>query len=111
MDMRKFAGSAFIKLEDDRDGLPRVETITSVDEGNFGRPVLKFETGERLTLNATNVKALINAYGADDRDWIGCEIELFVGQTKYQGQYKDSILVRPFSPEKEPARSERAIPY
>jgi hypothetical protein len=45
------------------------------------------------------------AYGKDSRDWVGCRIELFGGETEYQGQKTDSVLVRPISPEKAPAAS------
>ena len=97
MDMRKYAGSRFLKLEDVI-RRPRVEKILDVAEGKFGKPDIKFESGNQLSANATNVKALIKAYGDDDRDWIGCEVELYAGQTDYQGGKKDSILVRPISP-------------
>ena len=102
MDMRKFTGSAFLKVDNLKDG-PRVEMIVAVTEGSYGRPVLKFEGGTCLSLNTTNVKTLVRAYGDNSADWIGTEVELYVGQTKYQGEYQDSILVRPISPEKSQA--------
>jgi hypothetical protein len=49
-------------------------------------------------LNQTNVRILIRAYGPESRDWIGREIELYIGPTTYRGQVQDSILVKPISP-------------
>jgi hypothetical protein len=102
MDMRQYAGSCFLKFEDVRDA-PRVEKILDVIPGKYGRPDLKFESGFCLSLNATNCKTLCLAFGDDSRDLIGCEIELYAGQTDYQGEKKDSILVKPPSPQKNPA--------
>lgn len=96
MDMRKYAGSPFIKFKDVHDKT-MMATIASVVDGKFDRPVLQFTSGEQLSLNATNVKALVRAYGDDSRDWVGCEIELYAGQTDYQNEKKDSVLVRPVS--------------
>jgi hypothetical protein len=99
MDMRKYAGSSFIRIEDVQSG-PREGTIVKVTEGRYGKPDLLFARGERLSLNATNVKTLIDAYGSSDQDWIGMNVELYAGTTRYQGQEKDSVLVRPISPGK-----------
>ena len=71
MDMRKFAGSRFITVDDLRDG-PREEVIISVEPGNYDRPVATFESGDKRSLNVTNVNTLIKAYGPNDKDWIGC---------------------------------------
>ena len=97
--MRKYAGSSFIGLDDVK-ARPIQATIVQFAEGNYGRPVLLLDTGQRFTVNKTNVDTLIAAYGDDDADLIGKRIELFAGFTKYQGAEKESVLVKPISPGK-----------
>jgi hypothetical protein len=97
MDMRKYMGSAFLKVEDVEEG-PRRVTIAKVGEGKFDKPVLTFDDSSRLSLNVTNSRALARAYGTDSRDWIGMEIELHLGTIEYQGQDSSAILVRPITP-------------
>jgi hypothetical protein len=96
MDMREYAGSNFIRVDDVR-GKPWRGRIRSVKIGQHDRPVVEFDTGERLTLNATNTKLMINAYGADSRDWVSVEVELFAGETMFNGTPRESVLVRPIS--------------
>jgi hypothetical protein len=72
--------------------------ITSAAEGQFDKLDLTFDDGTRLSLNVTNTRALARAYGTDDADWIGKEIELTVGEIEYQGKLQESILVKPISP-------------
>ena len=96
MDMRKFMGSAFLKVEDLEAG-PRRVTIAKVGEGKFDKPVLTFDDNSRLSLNVTNSRVLARAYGVDSRDWIGMEIELHLGSIDYQGQDTSAILVRPIT--------------
>src|SRR5215467_12239100 len=94
MNMSEYAGSAFIKLDDVR-GSPQRETIKDTKLGDYGRPNLVFESGNVLSLNKTNVRVLIKAYGEDSRDWNGCEVELSAGSTSYQGEERDSVRVKP----------------
>jgi hypothetical protein len=96
MDVSKFMGSAFLRLEEFEGR--RQDKIASVRVGDYDKLVLHLESGDRLSLNASNTKTLARAYGRDGRDWHGREIELFVGQVKFKGQMQDSILVRPISP-------------
>jgi hypothetical protein len=110
MDMSRYAGTSFLKFEDVAAG-PRQEKITGVDLGKYDKPILEFESGDRLSLNATNSKTLVRAYGAESDDWIGMVVELFPGQTEFQGKPQDSVLVRPISPgrpldERTPVKSE-----
>jgi hypothetical protein len=84
-----------------RDG-PRQETIVSVEPGKYDKPVATFESGDQLTLNKTNVRTLMNAYGEDSRDSVGCIIELFIGPAKYNGEQIESVVVKPISPPKPP---------
>jgi hypothetical protein len=54
--------------------------------------------GTSLTLNQTNAGILVRAYGPNSRDWIGREVELYLGQISYEGRAQDSIKVKPISP-------------
>jgi hypothetical protein len=99
MDMTKYSATEFVGFDDIRDHGARQETIVGVAKGNYERPVLEFASGDKFSLNKTNVRTLIRAYGPNDRDWIGLVIELYAGETLYQGQKKDSVLVRPVSPD------------
>jgi hypothetical protein len=97
MDMRKFNGEQFIKLDDVRGG-PLVLQIAVVKEGKFDRPEIVFESGEIFTVNVGNNNILIRTYGPDSSDWLGKEIELTLGQVKFKGELQDSIIVKPVSP-------------
>ena len=97
MDMREYIGATFIKVADVRDGPLRMQ-IAAIREGKFDKPDMMFESGEVLSLNATNTRILMRAYGQESADWIGKEIELAPGQTPFQGQLRDSVGVRPISP-------------
>ena len=108
MDMRKFSGSRFIPVDDLRDG-PREELIISVELGKYGRPVVTFESGDKLSLNATNVNTLIKAYGPNHEDWIGCAVELAIGPLKYNGVDKEGVVVKPISPRK-PVAAQTPLP-
>ena len=97
MDMRKYSGSAYLKLPDVR-AAPRRERIADVSEGKFGKPVITFESGARLSLGVTNNKTLIRAYGEDSDGWIGCDVDLRLGDVEVQGEPKEIVLVEPVSP-------------
>jgi hypothetical protein len=83
-DMSEYAGSRFIKY-DDVAGAPRRETIAAVRKGDFGRPVLVFASGFQLTVNTTNARTLVDAYGKDPRNYIGAVVEAYPGDTTYKG--------------------------
>jgi len=51
--MTKYAGSAFIKVANLAKG-PQHKTIEGIDEGQYGRPVITFADGKRLSVNVTN---------------------------------------------------------
>jgi hypothetical protein len=98
MDMRKFSGKNFVKVNDVRPG-PIKGKVTGVSEGKFGKPDLILESGDILSVNATNNKILMRAYGPNSDDWIGKEVELFLGEIKYQGEMQEAVLVRPILPQ------------
>jgi hypothetical protein len=97
MDMKKFCGSQFVKLADVEAG-PVRGVIADIREGKFGRPDMEFDTGEKLSLNATNNRVLVKEYGTDSDLWIGKEIELFKGMVEFGGEGQPAVLVRPISP-------------
>jgi hypothetical protein len=102
IDMRKYSGERFVKLDDVRAG-PLHETIAAVKAGKFDKPNLGFVSGAMLSLNATNNMTLLRHYGPNSDDWVNKEIELYAGQVEFQGRPLDAVLVRPISPALKPA--------
>jgi Type III restriction enzyme, res subunit len=96
MEMRKFAGSSFYKVADVRKG-PVQEKIAGIVMGKYGKPDAVFESGSKLSLNATNVKTLIRASGTDSEFWRDQTIELFEGEIEYQGKPQEAVLLRAVS--------------
>jgi hypothetical protein len=92
--MKQYAATSFIGLEDVANG-PRRDVIIGVSMGNFDRPVLELRSGDRFSANKTNVRALVKAYGDDSDGWINKVIELYAGETTYNGEKQNSVLVRP----------------
>lgn len=97
MDMREYAGGGYIKYKDVVESSLR-EKIVAIQEGNFDSKDLKFESGSLLSLNKTNARALARAYGWESDDWIGKEIELYAGETTFDKQPQQSVLIKPISP-------------
>jgi hypothetical protein len=97
MDTRKYAGPTFIGLGDVNGGALR-EQIAVVNLGKYDKLNVVFESGDILSLNATNVKILQKAYGVDSDLWIGKEGELYAGEVEYQKKMQPSVLIRPISP-------------
>jgi hypothetical protein len=98
VDMKKFCGSAFLKLAD-LEGGPRRVLISGVCEGKFGRPEMTLDDGSKFSVNATNARLLRAAYGDDSDDWLDKEVELYLGPVEYNGEKLTSILVKPISPQ------------
>jgi hypothetical protein len=113
LDMRQYRGGAYVKVDDVRDH-PLQERIAAVSEGQFGRPEITFESGRKLSVNATNTERLIDAYGWRSDDWIGHLLELYLGSIKYKGEDQDAVLVRPISkperPVEEPMKRKPNLP-
>jgi hypothetical protein len=100
MDMRKYSTTS-VKPDDVRDA-PRQERIVRVYEHvKFGCPVLEFESGDELLLNATNTRTLSKAYGWESDDWINHVIELVLGHYKDWNtdppEEKETVVVRAIS--------------
>jgi hypothetical protein len=95
--MKKYASSRFLKLDDVFDH-PRQETIIDVTDGKWDKPVLKFESGAQFSLNKVNTGDMIAAYGDESDGWKGVTIELFAGTVQYGGGSTDSVRIRPVTP-------------
>jgi hypothetical protein len=98
MNMKEYAGDMYLRVEDIRDSGPKRMKIDDVEEGQFDKPVLRLSDDTLLSINSTNAKTLIRAYGEESDDWLGKVVELYIGETQYRGAPKDSILVKPISP-------------
>ena len=97
MDMTKYSGPHYIKVDDVRDD-PIEERIAGVQEGKFGKPDLFLESGNVLSLNSTNNKTLMKAYGKTSDLWVAKTIRLFLGEIEYQGAPHEAVIVEPISP-------------
>jgi hypothetical protein len=98
MDIRdQMQSSGFIKVPDLANG-PERNVIDDVRPGRYERPDLFLQDGRMLSLNITNMRALASVWGTETDAWIGKEIELYVGKIQFQGELRDSVLVRPISP-------------
>lgn len=86
----------FIKADTVANG-PIRDTIADCKPGRYG-PDLHLQGGGILGLNQTNLRALRSAWGPESDNWVGKEVELYLGQTKWQGEVRDSVMVRTISP-------------
>jgi hypothetical protein len=98
MDVTKYVGKLFLKVDDIKASGPIRRTITKVSEGSFDKPDLTFDDGTQLSCGKINCGVLARAYGMKSNDWLGKEIELEVGKIKFQGEPQNVILVKPISP-------------
>jgi hypothetical protein len=96
MDMRQFKKPRFLKVDDIRDR-PRQARIAGCVMGQFKKPDLIFEDGDKLGLSATNADILSEAYGFESEEWAGHLIELYVGKGTFEGEDVDMVLVRPIT--------------
>jgi hypothetical protein len=71
--------------------------IDRVEEGKFGKLNLIFEDSTAASLNATNSRALVKAFGADTDGWLGHVVEMAGGEIEYQGKMQPAILIKPIS--------------
>jgi hypothetical protein len=101
MDMRKF-NSGFIKADDVRDGPFQACIINVTISEKYNRPVLELDNGEQFTVNATNNRVLIRAYGPNDEDWRGHTIEFSLGYYKDWNtdppEEKETVVLKAISP-------------
>lgn len=82
MDMRQYAPK-YIRPDSVRDGPIMTRILAVLDEPDrYGRPVIELENGSQFSVNETNLKILINAWGHESDAWIGQEIELSLSTYK-----------------------------
>jgi hypothetical protein len=109
----KYAGSTYIKLDDVHDKPPLRERISFVKEetGKFGdRLVAFFESGRKLSLNATSVGILCRDIDQDTDHWTGRNLEVFAGEVDTKSGRTDAVLVRVLDGETPPADPPKAPP-
>jgi hypothetical protein len=106
--LRDYSGEYFIKLDDVREK-PLRRRITNVRKGNYDKLELVFDSGEVLSLNATNTRALSRVYGGSSDALIGKVVDLEHGQLRYQGADHDAVLVKPIT-QPEPPPFDDEIP-
>jgi hypothetical protein len=99
--LRDYSGEYFIKADDVREK-PLRRRIADVRKGNYEKLELVFDSGEVLSLNATNTRALSRVYGGSSDELIGKVVELYLGQLRYQGADHDAVLVRAITPPEKP---------
>jgi hypothetical protein len=100
LDMRQFASARFIKPADVEGG-PIRSRIAFVKIGEkYGRPEITLANGDVLSLNKTNVRILIQAYGPNEVDWYDQEVEFYHGKFRDRETEKEepTVSVRPISP-------------
>ena len=100
----QYASAGFIKVDDLADG-PEQKTIVAIGDGRYEKPVATFDDGRKLSLNGTNVSALIPVLGKNRKDWIGQRVELYVGTLRYNGNDNPAVLVRALNPSPAAART------
>jgi hypothetical protein len=98
MDMSKYYGIVFLKVDDIKTSGPIRVKIAGIEEGRFGKPNLMFEDGSQLSLNATDARVLARVYGTNSDHWIDKQVKLALGEISYQGTPQETILVEPILP-------------
>lgn len=97
-DTEKYTKSPFIKGEELEEGERTIVTIKAANEVDFPSgdtvPVLEFlELDQKLTLNKTRVKKLVEMLGDDTDTWIGQKIAIYRIDVTYQGKSMPGVAV------------------
>jgi len=97
-DTTRYTQNPFLKGEDLEEGERLVVTIKSAEEANFPSgdtvPILEFlEMDQKLTLNKTRIKKLVEILGEDTSDWIGKKIALYPVDVQYNGKTMLGVAV------------------
>ena len=109
MKMSEYAGTKYIGLADVADG-PMRAIIAEIGMGDYEKPIATFASGAKFSLNKTNVRTLIDAYGDDGREWAGYEIELRADEVMVKGKPQACILVTAISSARAAASTATAAP-
>jgi hypothetical protein len=106
---RKYAGSPFISLKDLKDKPPlleKIEFVTEEVDGKFGdRLVATFESGKRLSLNATSVGILMRDIDPDYDRWVGHRVKVHAAEIDFKNGKTTAVLVEPIDVEKPPSKA------
>jgi len=97
MDMRKYA-SGLMRPEDLHNGPLQDKIVNVYINDKLNAPIITLEGGQEFVAWNNMCRVLTNAYGYEDRDWIGHVIELSLGHyTNKDGETKDNIQIKPIS--------------
>lgn len=117
-DTQKYTSSPFLKGDDLEEGERSVVTIKTAEEVSFPSgdtvPVLGFlELDQKLTLNKTRVKKLVELLGEDTDDWVGKKISLYRIDVSYQGKQMPGVAVGapPRKPKPEMAKAKPEVQF
>lgn len=94
----KYTRNPFLKGEDLEEGERIVVTIKSAEEVTFPSgdtvPVIEFmELDQKLTLNKTRIKRLVEILGGDTEEWIGQRISMYAVPVQFNGKSMMSVAV------------------
>lgn len=97
-DTGKYTQSPFIKGDDLEEGERTVVTIKTAEEVDFPSgdrvPVLSFlELEQKLTLNKTRIKKLVELLGDDTDEWIGKKIAIYPIDVQFNGKTLPGVAV------------------
>ena len=104
---RKYVGGTYYKLEDLHGQPPALERICFVveEDGKYGkRLVATFESGKKLSLNATSVGNLIRDLGDETEEWNDHNVKVYAGEVAFQNGMADCILVEAIDVDKPVSR-------
>ena len=98
-DMRKYNSTSYIKPDAVREGPLQARIVSVFISEKYDRPVLELDTGDLFTLNATNNRALCQAYGPDSDNWIGHAVEFSLGTyvDRQTDQTKETVKLKALS--------------
>jgi len=97
-DPAKYTKSAWLKGEDLEEGERMVVTIKKAYEHEFPsgdtQPVLEFlEIDQKLSLNKTRIRKLVDLLGPDPEEWIDQKIALYAVDVNFNGKTMPSIAI------------------
>lgn len=97
-DTGKYTQSPFIKGDDLEEGERKVVTIKTAEEVDFPSgdkvPVISFlELEQKLTLNKTRIKKLVEILGDDTDEWIGKKIAIYPIDVQFNGKTMPGVAV------------------
>lgn len=97
-DPSEYTKGIWLKGEDLDEGERTLVTIKTAEEHTFQdgkkQPVLEFvELEQKLSLNKTRVKKLVELLGEDTEEWVGEKIALYPTPTQFNGRDFVSVAI------------------